>query len=110
MRPNTNFKPRFKKEEPYKINERIQAATVRIVGEGIESKVCNIHEALKIAKEKEAAQKQAEQVAKQQAAEKAEADAEAKRQAELATAKKEVKTEPKQEVKTAANDDSRFCN
>ena len=53
MRPNTNFKPRFKKEEPYKINERIQAATVRIVGEGIESKVCNIHEALKIAKEKE---------------------------------------------------------
>lgn len=56
----------------------------------------------KIAKEKEAAQQQAEQVAKQQAAEKAEADAEAKRQAELATAKKEVKTEPKQEVKTAA--------
>jgi 3D (Asp-Asp-Asp) domain-containing protein/peptidoglycan hydrolase CwlO-like protein len=55
----------------------------------------------KIAKEKEAAQKQAEQVAKQQAAEKAEADAEAKRQAELATAKKEVKAEPKQEVKTA---------
>ncbi|MGG3192555.1 PcsB-like coiled-coil domain-containing protein [Priestia aryabhattai] len=61
----------------------------------------------KIAKEKEAAQKQAEQVAKQQAAEKAEADAEAKRQAELATAKKEVKTAAATEKKAAVSSEAK---
>lgn len=54
MKPNTfNRAPKFKKEEPYRINERITATTVRIVGTEIESKVCSIYEALKIAKEKE---------------------------------------------------------
>lgn len=54
MKPFNNNRPnRFKKEEPYKINELIRATTVRIVGENIESRVCTIQEALKIAQDAE---------------------------------------------------------
>ena len=50
QRPNS-FKPRFKKEAEHRINERIIASNVRIVGDNIESKVCSIHEALRIARD-----------------------------------------------------------
>ncbi|MCU0429819.1 MAG: translation initiation factor IF-3 [Cytophagaceae bacterium] len=38
------------REELYKINERIRASKVRVVGEGIESQVVTLDEALKLAK------------------------------------------------------------
>lgn len=45
---------RFKKrEEPYRVNKRIRAREVRIVGEGIESKVYSLEKALKIAEDAE---------------------------------------------------------
>ena len=49
---NKRFQPRFSRqiEEPYKINERITAALVRVVGEGLESQVCKIEEALRMAR------------------------------------------------------------
>ena len=44
------FNKRFKKEEPYRVNERItNTPNVRVVGENVESKVCTIQEAMKIA-------------------------------------------------------------
>lgn len=54
MKPNfPNNRPnRFKKEEPYRVNERItNTPQVRIVGDNIESKVVSIQEAMKIAKD-----------------------------------------------------------
>lgn len=51
MKPNfQNRNQRIKKEEPYRVNERItHTPNVRIVGEEVESKICTIQEALKIA-------------------------------------------------------------
>jgi translation initiation factor IF-3 len=53
-----NGKPNFfrkgfnnrKKEREHRLNEEIKHRTVRIVGEGVESKVCDISEALRISK------------------------------------------------------------
>jgi translation initiation factor IF-3 len=46
------FKPKFKKEEPYRINELItNTPQVRVVGDEVDSKVCSIHDALKMARE-----------------------------------------------------------
>src|SRR6186997_2651710 len=38
------------KEEPYKVNEKIRAAKVRVVGENIQSAVYNLKEAIELAK------------------------------------------------------------
>ncbi len=45
------FPPRFSRriEEPYRINERITAPTVRVVGDGQDAGVCKREEALKMA-------------------------------------------------------------
>lgn len=43
--------PRGRVEEPYKVNERIRAREVRLVGENVEIGVYSIHDALKIAQE-----------------------------------------------------------
>ncbi len=40
-------------EEPYRINQRITAPIVRVVGEGVEAQVCKLEEALKKAYEME---------------------------------------------------------
>ncbi len=46
----TNFRGRVQKpEELCKINEKIEAKVVRVVGEGIENQVCDIKTALKLA-------------------------------------------------------------
>lgn len=53
---NNNNKGRFTpktKEEPYNVNERIRASTVRVVGENIVVGVYPIQEAIKIAKDLE---------------------------------------------------------
>lgn len=52
MKPNNNFNRNRRpiKDEPYRINEKILATQVRIVGENIESHVCAIAEALRLAK------------------------------------------------------------
>lgn len=51
---NTFNRPgRFKKEEPYRVNEKIIAQQVRLVGENIESRVCSLQEALRIAQQQE---------------------------------------------------------
>jgi translation initiation factor IF-3 len=42
--------PRVRAEEPYKVNERIRAQQVRVVGENIKSGVFSIQEALELAK------------------------------------------------------------
>ncbi|MDZ7743962.1 MAG: translation initiation factor IF-3 [Bacteroidota bacterium] len=41
--------PRFKKPEPYRINERINAPVVRVVGENVETGIYQIKEAIEIA-------------------------------------------------------------
>lgn len=48
---NKKFPPRFNRrvEEPYRINERITAPTLRVVGDEIEPKVCKLEEALQMA-------------------------------------------------------------
>ncbi len=45
------FQPRFGRriEEPYRVNERITALTVRVVGDGLDAGVCKREEALKMA-------------------------------------------------------------
>lgn len=52
-RSNTYRGRRPFKEEPFKINNRIQANEVRIVGDGIESKVVSLSAAIKLAEEME---------------------------------------------------------
>src|SRR6478609_2640090 len=49
LRPRPNYPPR-EKEERYKVNEKIRAAKVRLVGENIETGVYPLNEALEIAK------------------------------------------------------------
>lgn len=46
------FQPRFSRrtEEPYRINERITAPNVRVVGDGLEARVCKLEEALGMAR------------------------------------------------------------
>ena len=49
-------RPRFRrpikpKEEPYRINEKIRATEIRIVGGNVETKVCSPKEALVLAEE-----------------------------------------------------------
>ena len=47
-----NFRGRVSKpEELCKINEKIEATTVRVVGDGIENQICDIDTALKMARE-----------------------------------------------------------
>lgn len=53
-KPNNFFRKGFnnrKKEREHRINEEITHQTVRITGEGVESKVCEMSEALRIAKD-----------------------------------------------------------
>ena len=45
------FQPRGRVEEPYKVNKRITAPEVRVVGENIESKVYPLEKALQLAQE-----------------------------------------------------------
>ena len=49
------FQPRFHKrvEEPYRINERITAPEVRVVGDSLEAGVYKIEEALRMARDRE---------------------------------------------------------
>lgn len=49
------FQPRFNRriEEPYRINQKITASEVRVVGENLEPGVYSIQEALKMAQERE---------------------------------------------------------
>lgn len=44
------YSPHVAVKEKYRINELITAPVVRVVGDSIESKICNINEALEIAK------------------------------------------------------------
>ena len=52
---NSNFKPGFnrrgpnRKEELHKINNRITAYVVRVVGDGMEPQICSLKEALQLA-------------------------------------------------------------
>lgn len=46
-----SFKKPFRKEEPYKINEKIRANEVRLVGENVKVGVYSTQEALKIAQD-----------------------------------------------------------
>lgn len=48
-----SFKKPFRKEEPYKINEKIRAKEVRLVGENVKVGVYSTQEALKIAQDLE---------------------------------------------------------
>lgn len=48
-----SFKKPFRKEEPYKINEKIRANEVRLVGENVKVGVYSTQEALKIAQDLE---------------------------------------------------------
>lgn len=48
-----SFKKPFRKEEPYKINEKIRASEVRLVGENVKVGVYSTQEALKIAQDLE---------------------------------------------------------
>lgn len=48
-----NFNPKAKKEDAHRINGDITAERVRIVGEGIESKIYSLSDALKIAQDME---------------------------------------------------------
>lgn len=51
-KPKVFFRGRVPKpEELCKINEKIEAKTVRVVGDGIENQVCDINTALKLARE-----------------------------------------------------------
>ena len=45
------FQPRERAEEPYKVNGRISASEVRVVGENVESGVYSIESAIKLAEE-----------------------------------------------------------
>ncbi len=45
------FQPRGRVEEPYKVNQRITATEVRVVGENIESGVYSIEDAIQLAKD-----------------------------------------------------------
>jgi translation initiation factor IF-3 len=57
MQNNSFNRPQFpkrnhqKEKRQHRINEEITAGTVRVTGDGIESKVCSIHEALKLSRE-----------------------------------------------------------
>ena len=44
------MRPMSKVDEPYRVNDKITASTVRVVCEGMESRVCTVYEALEIAK------------------------------------------------------------
>ena len=48
-----NYNRNARKEEPYKVNDKIYAKEVRIVGDDVESQVMSINDALKLAKEME---------------------------------------------------------
>lgn len=50
---NNNFRPKFQKKQEHNINEAITHRTVRITGDGIESKVCSTTEALALAQSME---------------------------------------------------------
>ncbi len=49
MRRRNNFRKPIKREEPYKINDKIRAREVRLVGDNVEGGVYPTNEALKIA-------------------------------------------------------------
>ncbi|MCF8229212.1 MAG: translation initiation factor IF-3 [Bacteroidales bacterium] len=48
-KPRFGRGPRFKKPEPYRINERITAPVVRVVGDNVETGIYQIKEAIEIA-------------------------------------------------------------
>lgn len=50
-RPRRPRRPRTRREEPYRVNERIRVRRVRLVGDNVEQGIYSIEEARKIAKE-----------------------------------------------------------
>ncbi|MDP4587355.1 MAG: translation initiation factor IF-3 [Flavobacteriaceae bacterium] len=52
-RKKSSFKGRVRKEEEHKINKKITARKVRVVGDDVESDVYSIEDALKLAEERE---------------------------------------------------------
>ncbi len=51
MRKKSNYRPRGREEEPYKVNSRIRAREVRVVGDNVEVDVYSLEDALKMAEE-----------------------------------------------------------
>ena len=51
MRKRGSYRPRGREEEPYKVNRKIRAREVRVVGDNVEVNVYSLDEALKMAEE-----------------------------------------------------------
>ncbi len=51
MRKRGSYRPRGREEEPYKVNRKIRAREVRVVGDNVKVDIYSIDEALKMAEE-----------------------------------------------------------